>query len=399
MADFIYRAVGVRGTVEEGVVSAPDLAGAREILKARGFTPVKITEGVPAGKRHFKRLTIREVVYFCRQFATILAAGISLVNGLNILRRQRLGRTLRAEVERLFAEVQTGRPLSEVMEEAEGCYPKLLVNMIATGEVSGSLDTVLSSMAAYYEREAYIRQKLQGLMIYPVILVVAAGGLVVFFVNFLLPELLKTLQESGVALPAVTRLVIFITSVLRNYFLHLAILLIIIVLLTKNLAKKPEVKLFVDRLLVRLPVIGNLLRAVIHARFCRTLGILLKSGVPLMQALESVERVIGHSTAAGGVRRAIDGLRRGEPVASNLATARFFDELFIQFINVGEETGELENILNLMTVNYEQQSETAFARLTAMVEPAMTLVMGVIVGGIVLSVVLPMFSMLDSLKR
>lgn len=399
MAEFNYRAVSLRGAMEEGVVSAPDLASAREILKARGFTPIKIVEGRPAAKRRVKKLTIQEVVYFCRQFATILNAGISLVNGLNILRRQKLSRTLRSEVERLFAEVQTGRPLSEVMEEAEGRYPKLLVNMIATGEVSGSLDTVLSSMAAYYEREAHIRQKLQSLMIYPAILIFAAFGLIIFFVNFLLPELLKMLQESGVALPAVTRLVIFITNTLRNYFPYFVTVLVLVALLIKKLAKKPGVKLFIDRLLVRLPVIGNLLRAVIHARFCRTLGILLKSGVPLMQALESVERVIDHSVAAAGVRRAIEGLRRGEPVAANLATARFFDDLFIQFISLGEETGELENILNLMTGNYEQQSETAFARLTAVVEPAMTLVMGVIVGGIVLSVVLPMFSMLDSLKR
>jgi len=399
MPDFNYRAVSARGTMEEGMISAPDIASAREILKTRGYTPVRIIEGAPAAKKRIKKMNIREVIYFCRQFATILTAGISLVNGLNILRRQKLSRTLQAEVERLFTEVQTGRPLSEVMEEAEGRYPKLLVNMIVTGEVSGSLDDVLSSMASYYEREVYIRQKLQSLMIYPAILIFAAFGLIIFFINFLLPELLKMLQESGVALPAVTRLVIFITSTLRNYLLYLAVLLVVIVLLIKNLAKKPGVKIFIDRLLVRLPVIGNLLRVVIHARFCRTLGILLKSGVPLMQALESVERVIDHSVAAAGVRRAIDGLKRGEPVAANLATARFFDDLFIQFINVGEETGELENILNLMTGNYEQQSEAAFARLTAVVEPAMTLVMGVIVGIIVLSVVLPMFNMLDALKK
>lgn len=399
MADFSYRAITVRGTVEAGVISAPDIISAREILKARGFTPVKIAEGGPAAKRRFKKLTTQEVVYFCRQFATILTAGVSLVNGLNILRRQKLSKTLRSEVDRLFNEVQTGRPLSEVMEEAAGRYPKLLVNMIATGEMSGSLDAVMSSMATYYEREAHIKQKVVGLMIYPSVLVFAAVGLIIFFMNFLLPEIISMLKESGVALPAVTRLMISSTGFLQKYFLFLFIFMIAVIIIIKRASKKPNVKFFIDRLLIRLPAVGNLLRVVTHARFCRTLGILLKSGVPLLQALESVDRVIENAVASQGVKRAIEGLGRGEPVASNLATAHFFDELFIQFMGMGEETGELEHILSLMTVNYDQQSETAISRLTAMVEPAMTLVMGVIVGTIVLSVMLPMFSMLDSLKR
>ncbi|MCL6559129.1 MAG: type II secretion system F family protein, partial [Firmicutes bacterium] len=302
MADFSYRAITTRGTVEEGVISAPDFLSAREILKARGFTPIKIAEGSSASKKRFKKLTLQEVVYFCRQFATILTAGVSLVNGLNILRRQKLSKNLRGEVERLFNEVQTGRPLSDVMEEAEGRYPKLLVNMIATGELSGSLETVMSSMAAYYEREAHLKQKLVGLMIYPTVLVFAAVGLIIFFMNFLLPEIINMLKESGVALPAVTRLLISSTGFLQNYFLYLFIFIIAVVIIIKRASKKPEVKLFIDRLLIRLPAAGNLLRVVIHARFCRTLGILLKSGVPLLQALESVDRVIGNAVASLGIK-------------------------------------------------------------------------------------------------
>ncbi|MHB8156933.1 MAG: type II secretion system F family protein [Desulfocucumaceae bacterium] len=402
MSDFTYRAIGLRGTMEEGALSAPDLIGAREILKSRGYTPVKITEGLPKkgilGHREYK-LSLQELVYFCRQFATILNAGVSLVNGLNLLRRQNLSKNLKAEVDRLFAEVQTGRSLSEVMEEARGRYPTILINMIASGELSGNLDTVMLSMSTYYEKEAHVKQKLQNLMIYPSVLGFAALGLVAFFINFLLPELIGMLQESGVALPALTRFIIFSSSFLKQNFLTLFAVIVILVVVIKKIIAHPRAKAFLDRASLRAPVLGGLVKTLIHARFSMTLAILLKSGVPLMQSLNSVKRVIDNTVAGEGIQRAIDGLNRGETMAGNLATINFFDDLFLKFMEIGEETGELEGILDLMAKNYDEQSETAFARLTSMVEPAMTILMGVIVAGIVLSVMLPMFSMLDSVKH
>ncbi len=399
MANYNYRAINTYGTATEGTISAPNAASAKEMLKARGYAPVRITEGVPAARKRAKKLALPEVIYFCRQLSIILNAGVSLVNGLNILRRQKLTKTMQAEVGRLFAETQAGRSLSEVMEEAEGRYPKLLVGMFAIGEISGNLEEVAASMADYYEREARVKQKLQSLMIYPVFLVLAACGLLIFFISFLLPELLKMLQESGAPLPAITRSVIFCAGFLQSYFLHLLLFLAFVVFLWITCAKKTKVKFFLERLALNLPAAGSLLRAVIHARFCRTLSVLLRSSVPLLQAMESVEQVIGNSIAEKAVQRAVDGLQRGEQVAGNLASASFFDELFIYFFQTGEETGELENILGLMAENYEQQSEAAFSRLSAIVEPAMTVIMGLIVGIIVLSVVLPMYSLLDTLKR
>jgi len=399
MANYSYRAINTNGTAVEGTISVPNAASAREMLKARGYAPVKITEGVPATRKRAKKLALPEVIHFCRQLSIILNAGVSLVNGLNILRRQKLTKTMQTEVGRLFAETQAGRSLSEVMEEAEGLYPKLLVGMFAIGEISGNLEKVAASMADYYEREARVKQKLQSLMIYPAFLVLAACGLLIFFINFLLPELLKMLQESGAPLPAITRSVIFCAGFLQSYFLHLLLFLAFVAFLWITCVKKTKVKFFLERLAINIPVIGSILRMVIQARFCRTLSILLRSGVPLLQAMESVKQVIGNSIAGEAVQRAVDGLQRGEQVAGNLAAARFFDELFIYFFQTGEETGELENILGLMTENYEQQSEAAFSRLSALVEPAMTVIMGLIVGIIVLSVVLPMYSLLDTLKR
>ncbi len=399
MAEFIFRAVGREGKIEEGVVEAPDLASAREAVKARGYLPVKIVPAARYAARRQQKLSLGEIIYFCRQFATILSAGISLMNGLDIMRRQRLTRRLKMEAERLYASLRTGRPLSELMAEARPLYPHLLVNMVAAGELSGNLEAVFSSMAAYYEREQNVRRKVMSLMIYPAILLAAACGLIFFFINFLLPELLKMLKESGAPLPLATRAVVFLATGLKEHIVEIIIVLLAAALAAGQVLKKPGAKRFFDRWLLRLPVFGPLLRAIVQARFCRALGLLLGSGVPLLQSLESLEKVIGHSEAVLGVRRAIEGLARGEPLASNLATVQFFDDLFIRFLSVGEETGELEEMLRLMANNYEQESEAGFARLTALVEPAVTVLMGVIVGGIVLSVVLPIFGLLDTLKR
>jgi len=400
--EFAYRAADPNGKTATGVLEAADAAEARRILRNRGLLVLELRPSRPSWREALERLLWRvpvpQVALFCQQLAFSLRAGLDLLRALDVVRRQTPSRAVRREVTRLWQEVQKGRPLSEAMADRAGTMPPLLAQMLAAGEAAGNLDDTLARMAAYYRREAHLKQRLRSALAYPTLLFTVAAGLVFFFLNFLLPELLKVFAETGARLPPLTRGLVAVAEHARMWLpAGLAALAGLVFLFGPG--ARGRLRALRDRTVVRLPLVGRVVRDAAHARFTRGLAVLLRSGMPLVRALELLAQTAGHTRAETAALAAAREVRRGGRISSVIAAEPFFDPVVAQMVAVGEEVGEPERLLEELADYYEQQVEAGFARLVALTEPLVTLVVAAVVGVLVISVLTPMFDMIRQVRH
>lgn len=405
MPEFSYRAVDARGQTVTGTLSGDSALSVRVSLKNEGLLPVRIKgrEGLFTSATFSlklkRELDGKALSQFCRHLSVITASGVNILKGLESIAEKTSDKGMRSEAGRIHREVQKGRSIAEAMGDSGSLMPGLLTSMVATGEASGNLDVVLRSMAEFYEKDSRVKQKIKSASIYPIVMLIMAAGLIAFFFNFLLPQLVTLITSSGGELPLLTRIVIGISDFTTRYFVLIIVFLAGLALLLKLYFKTPGGRLRRDGLLLKLPLLGNTLRNVATMRFARTAHLLIKSGLPLPQGLGFIKQNVNNALAEKAVDHALVGLQRGESLAANLAKAKYFDALAIQMISVGEETGELEKVLDEMAGFYGQESDAGFTRLLALVEPVMLLIIGGIVSTVIISVMLPMLDMISHIKR
>lgn len=406
MPEFSYRAMDPRGQIIHGISSGENEIAVRQNLKKDGLLPVEITKGqarsfgLRLSSLQFRRQIGGEALsHFCRQLSVIMMSGVNLLKGLEIMAQQTPDKWMRSEVERICREVQTGRTISEAMSDRGSLIPELLASMVATGEASGTLEEVLRSMSVFYEKEHRIKQKIKSAAVYPMVLLVMAFGLITFFFNFLLPQMVTLITSGGGKLPLLTRVVMGISEFTSQYFILLLAVIIGLVVCLNRYLKTPAGRLNKDQFILRIPLLGKTMRNVATMRFARTAHILIKSGLPLLQGLDYIKQNVNNALAEKAVDNAIDGLQKGESLAANLAKANYFDGMAIQMFSIGEETGELEKVLEEMADFYDQESDAGFTKLLAMVEPMMLVVIGSIVSVVIISVMLPMMDMVSNIKR
>jgi type IV pilus assembly protein PilC len=405
MPEFSYRAVDSRGRLVTGTLGGDSVLNVRQNLKREGLLPVRIEGkgGVFAPVipwLNLKREINGEAIsQFCRQLSVITTSGVNILKGLEIMAEKTSHKQMRSEISRIHRAVQKGRTIAEAMGDRGSLIPELLTNVVATGEASGSLDEVLRSMAEFYEKDHRIKQKIKSAAIYPVVMIVMAAGLIAFFFNFLLPQMVTLITSSGGKLPLLTRIVIEISKFTTRYFVLLSGALVGLSLLISLYFKTPGGRLNRDRMVLKIPLLGNTLRNVATMRFARTAHILIKSGLPLLQGLDFIKQNVNNALAEKAVNYAIEGLQRGESMAANLAKANYFDTMAIQIFSIGEETGELEKVLDEMAGYYDRESDAGFTRLLALVEPVMLIVIGSIVSTVIIAVMLPMLDMVSHIKR
>lgn len=406
MPEFNYRAVDPGGRVVTGSMTAESLLTVRQSIKSDGSWPIEIKQGrEPAAPINLSFIGLKKEIsgealsQFCRQLSVIIMSGVNILKGLEIMARQTPDKRMRAEVERVYREVQTGKTLAEAMSGRGSLIPDLLVAMVATGEASGSLDEVLRNMSEFYEKEHRVRQKIKSASIYPIVMLVMAAALIAFFFNFLLPQMVTLITASGGELPLLTRIVIGISQYTTKYFVLIIGSLAGLIVFSKMYFKTAAGRMQRDKFILRIPMLGNTLRHVTTMRFARTAYILIKSGLPLLQGLDYIKQNLNNALAEKAVEHAIDGLQRGESMASNLARADYFDGMAIQMFSIGEETGELEKVLDEMARYYDQESDAGFTKLLALVEPMMLVIIGSIVSVVIISVMLPMMGMFSTIKR
>ncbi len=402
MTYYRYKAVDIDGNVLKGYLFTLDQEMAKAILKSKKFMLIYVKPVNNLFERFIitthRKLNSKQISFFCKQLCIIIKAGGNILTGLEVLKQQSEDRVLKNVAEDLYIHVQKGLTVSEAIANTNVTVPILLINMITVGEISGNLENILERMSNYFEKESFIAEKLRGAMIYPAILIFTGIGLLVFFINFVMPEIISMLRDNGVELPLLTKGVIFGVDIVKNYYYVLIIFVIGFVLLIKYLAGLEKVNLLFTKLILKLPFIGIGIRNAVTSTFLRTASMMLKSGISFLDTFQNLERLIGNSVVKLGMRKVIDGMRKGEGISENLESCNFFDPVIIQMIKLCEKTGNLDNVLETLGEYYDKEAEIRIAKMVALIEPLFTIIIGIVASVLIMSMMIPILTMASNIK-
>jgi len=390
---FIYKAKEPNGRVVKGTVEGADQKAALSRLASQRLTVVELIQK-DAKKKFFKtKVNNSDVVIFSRQLSTLVSAGVPIVQGLNILEAQAENPAFKTVVTGLRGDIESGLSIADAMRKHPQAFTELYVSMIKAGEVGGILDIILERLSAYLESSEALKAKVKSAMMYPAVVGGVAFLITIFLILFVIPVFKDIFSGFGAELPLPTRIMIGISDALRHNILYILAVLGGAGWGVKKYINTEKGQEKIDEISLNLPVVGILLKKVAIAKFTRTLGTLIKSGVPILQGLETVAKTAGNKIIERAIYKSRDSIKEGGRIADPLKNANIFPPMVIQMISVGEETGGLDNMLNKIADFYDQEVDTAVKGLTSMIEPLIMVVMGLVIGAIVISMFMPMFSM------
>jgi general secretion pathway protein F len=397
MPVFEYTALTAEGRTVSGVIDADSPKDARQKLKRSGVFPVDVavTASRAAAARPLwgERVAAAEVAVLTRQLATLLAAGLSLVDSLTALGEQAERTTVKRVVAAVRERIREGGSFAEALAVHPTVFSSLYVNMVRVGEASGTLDRVLQSLAEFLERQAKVRNAVVGALTYPVLMLAVSAAILVFLVAFVVPKVTAVFADLQQALPWPTRILIAASDAVRAGWWVLLIAAVVGGIWLSRYASTPHGRRRLDALALRLPIMGRLTRLIALSRFSSTLSTLLAGGVGLLTALEIVRHVVRNEIIADAIDAARERIRQGQSIAEPLRASGVFPPLVTHMIAVGELSGELESMLKKVSEAYDHEVETTLGSITALLSPVMILVMGGIILFIVLAILLPIFEM------
>jgi len=423
-----YRARTPQGKVMEGTIDARDEREAANTLRSRGFLVTSIQDNRlavsgPAGgaarrgparrpaprrpastvggrRRMFglrRGVGLKELALFCRQFSTMIEAGVSILVSLNILSRQMASKRMRLAVAEVKWAIEQGQALSDAFRARSDVFPPILVNMVNAGEAGGSLEQSFERLADHFEKEHAVAQKVKSAMAYPAIVSLVSVGVVVFMIVFVLPSFAGIFASIGAELPGPTKFILAMSNVIRAFWYVFAGAIGLLLVSFKFIASTEGGAYALDALALRMPVLGDLTLKRAVSRFARTLGTLLRSGVPLLVGLAVVEQTVGNRPVAAAIVAAEDEIRAGRGIAEPLRASRLFPPMVLEMVAVGEETGATDQMLTKVADFYDKEIDAAVERLSSMIEPVIIVFLGGIVGFILLSMIMPMFDVYGQL--
>jgi len=425
MARFAYVALDSRGQQSQGVVDAANQNEAVAQLRQSGFFPTSVTEeGKGGGKKPkapaavaqrdaapakkggitlFAKTTVKgkTLMIFTRQLATLIDAGLPLLRGLTVLAKQEPDPVLRSTINQLAESVQSGSTFSEGLAGHPKIFNKLYVNMVKAGELGGVLELVLLRLAEFQEKAQKIKNKVVAAMFYPIIVLVIAIAIMAFLLVFIVPKFEAIFADmlGGKPLPALTQFVIGTSNLVKDHIFTLVGALIVGIVLFKILGKTPKGAELIDNVLLRAPLFGDLTRKSSISRFSRTLGTLVTSGVPILQALNITRETAGNMVIANAILKVHDAVKEGESIVAPLEASGVFPPMVISMIDVGEETGQLPEMLLKIAEVYDDEVDNAVSGLTSLLEPIMIVFLAVVVGTIVIALFLPLISIISGMQQ
>jgi len=403
MPVYDYQALDAKGKTVSGIIDADGAQAARQKIRAMGSFPVsvkEITEGESAKETRktsftglFNRVTPAQVSLWTRQLATLTGAGFPLVTALTTLVSQTKTQGFTKLVARIKDSIVEGNSFASALSLYPSVFSQIYINMVRAGETSGTLEIVLQRLADIMEKQQELKSRIQTAMAYP-ILMTLIGTLVLFFLmTFVVPNITTIFEDMNQALPTPTRVLIAASDIFKSYWWLLLVFIAIALVALKTFRKTERGLITTDRMLMKLPIIGSLLKKIAVARFARTLASLLENGVTMLPAMEIVKNVTGNVVISGLIEKASSEVEKGLGLGVSLATDAVFPDLAIQMVQVGEQSGELETMLYKIADVYENEVQSSIMSMMAMLEPVMILVMAVVVLFIVLSICLPIFEM------
>jgi len=394
MAIFSYRATTMEGAIVEGAIEAADEKSAIERLKNSGIIPLKVAapeEGIK------KRITLRssktDLMTFTTELSSLLSAGLPLDRSLNILSEISESREMKNIVQSILKSIREGSSFSDALQRHPKVFPRLYINMIRAGEAGGVLDVVLDKLNEFLESSKELKEHILSVMIYPAILIVTGGISIIILLTYVLPKFSVIFAELGSSLPLPTQVLLTFSNALKSYWWIVLSVMIAGWIIFKNYIKSDTGRYNWDAF--KLKLMGEVIRKLETARFCRTLGTLLRSGVPLLQALNNARDVINNQVIASAIDAVSAGAKEGKGIAVPLSSANVFPPLALSMIKVGEETGQLDNMLMKVASTYEKSLNVAIKRFVSLLEPAMILSMGLVIGFIVISMLMAIFSITE----
>lgn len=398
MALFSYTAKDINGQTIKGRFEAKSREDVIAYIKDKKHYPISIEEEHSSWNTNLdfpmtQKVKLRDLALFCRQFATTLYAGITVVDSINILRKQTSNKRFSQALGKVYDDLLKGNSLSFAMSKEAKVFPYLLINMVETGEISGNLDGIMDDMANHFEKKHKLNQKIKSALTYPIILSTVALVVVIIMITFVMPTFVNMFDSFGAELPAATKVLLSISYSLKNFwFIYLILIGVSGYLLYKYL-RTPKGKILYHRIILKLPVFGPLNTKIVMERFASTISLLLSSGVDILQAMEIVQKVVANVYIEKSLFEVRDGVRKGFALGKTMEATGSFPPLIYQMVEVGENSGTLDFVLKKVADFYQTEVETAVTRLTTMIEPIIILVLGLVIGYIVISMVLPIFDL------
>jgi type IV pilus assembly protein PilC len=402
MPVYIWKGRTRQGTIKKGEVEAVNEAAVMAQLRAQMLLPVSVkakSKDVTEFLKFLKPgIKIRDLVIFTRQFATMIDAGLPLVQCLQILGDQQSNATFKVIIKEIKADVEQGSTFADALRKHPKPFDALYVNLVAAGEVGGILDTILNRLAVYLEKADALRRKVKGAMVYPTTVLVVAVGVVILMLVKIIPTFERMFADFGGELPGPTQVVVDMSHFMQQWLVpFLAAVVLAVVGFFQARKRSPKFRRRTDALALRLPVFGPLLRKVAVARFTRTLGTMIASGVPILDGLDIVARTSGNMIIEEALNDVRAAIAEGKTIAEPLAESDVFPGMVVQMIAVGEETGAMETMLSKIADFYDDEVDAAVEALTAMLEPIMMVGLGGTVGGMLIAMYLPIFKIADTI--
>jgi type IV pilus assembly protein PilC len=399
MPVFAYVGRGTRGAIS-GEIEASDRTAAVGALRNRSILVTKITEKA-GGKTPAKisgSVNDREMAIYTRQFSTMIDAGLPLVQCLNILAEQSDSKVLRGVTSAVARNVEAGSTLADALGRHPKIFNDLFVNLVAVGEAGGILDVVLQRLSVYIEKAAALKRKIKSAMVYPLTIVGVAFLVVLFMLTFVIPTFATMFKGLGAELPLPTKIVLWLSDFVRDWFIFIVLGAAGVVFAIRSYYKTEQGKSTIDAMLLKMPVFGMLIRKVAVARFTRTLGTLVSAGVPILEGLRITARTAGNKVVEKAVLQCRAAVTAGKTLAEPLRQSAVFPPMVTQMINVGEQTGALDAMLSKIADFYDDEVDTAVSALTALLEPLMIVFLGIVIGGMVVAMYLPIFRLVTLIK-
>ena len=401
-ATFEYKVRDKAGKLTTGKLAAENQTQVAAKLKQMGYAPVSITQANAGMSKELtlpgmgkKKVKLKDLAVFSRQFATMINSGLSLLRALSILVDQTENKRLGEVLADVRTDIETGNSLSAAMAKHPDVFPPLMVNMCKAGEVGGFLDSVLLQIAENYEAEVRLRGKVKAAMTYPVVVFVLAILMCIVMLIFIVPTFAGLFSSLGGTLPLPTRVLVGMSEGLRVFGPVLAVLAVVGMQVWKRVKNKPGVRDVVDPMKLKIPVFGNLFQKIALARFARNLGTMMKSGVPILQSLDIVATTTGSVVIEKATRAVQDSVRNGESLSGPLSEHPVFPPMVVQMMAVGEDTGALDTMLMKIAQFYDEEVEATTESLTALIEPLMIAFLGALVGSMIIALYMPMFKIYD----
>lgn len=402
METFSYTAVGADGKEKKGSIVAETREDAARSLKDQGLLPMSIGKQSALDKDiNFsfgkKGVKVRDLSVFCRQFSSIIKAGVNVINALSMMSEQTENKKLKAAIKNVQSNVEKGETLSSAMRSEGDIFPSLLVSMVAAGEASGSLETAIERMAIQFEKDAKISGMVKKAMIYPIILIVVMIGVVIAMMMFVIPNFMDMFEDLDAEMPFMTVMVINMSNFILDKWWLLILIVAGIVFAYKSYYKTDAGRHVIDRIKIKIPVFGVLTVKTACARFSRIMSTLLSAGMPMISAIEIAAGTMDNVLFKDALQKVRSGVALGMGFSQQIGVTRLFPAMLVHMVGIGEETGNIEDMLTNVANYYDEEVELATQSVTALMEPMIIIVMAVVVGALVLAIYQPMITLYSTL--